>query len=747
MTDNLIQHIENLSEMTPNHFADIAYTLQMGRAEFNYRRMVVGKDKKTILEELKKDSYHSSTTKKITNATNLKVVFMFSGQGSQYNDMARNLYTAEPEFAKWIDYCLDYLNSEIKPSVRSVLFGGEDQNHVLKDAIHNTRIVQSVLFIVEYALAKFLISLGIQPAAMIGHSIGEYVAATLAEVMDLEDVLNLIYRRGRLMSNTVSGAMLVVELSKDEITAWVQAEDVTIAAVNSLSQTVISGGIDKINKLEEKFKQQGIVAQRLKTSHAFHSHLMEPILAEFRIIISKIILKPPMIPFVSNVTGTWIQPEEATDPNYWTNHLRHTVLFEQGIKTLIEANYNIYLEVGVGKTLAHFVHAQVKKDANVCIQYTLPSSHEKTHDQAQFLFALGQLWLSGILPVWKSFYKDEQRQRIPLPTYPFDRQLYWVPPDLSEEIILPTKKSYSEWFYEPSWTRHSFKNNNITLSTFNNTYCWVLLLDRQGIGKYLNSILLANQQLIVKVAPAKRFKKLNDYEYQLDITNKEDYIALARNITNFTQLPLNIINLLSLTNEHDIGKLDLQEVEYTLYQSFYSILFLSQAFLSLSYNQKIKMTIIGNEIFSVNAEEPIYPAKATIIGTCRVIPAEHDIFNIQVIDLLLSEIKSTNQKDIICKQIILNVLSTNKENHANLLAYRKNFCWHQVFQPVDLRNDADFSLRQHGVYVFTGGLGGISLTLAKKIAQMTSCPRLILLSRSVFPLSEMGGKRLSCADC
>ena len=396
-----------LQQHPQENLADVAYTLQVGRREFDYRRILVCRDIDDALSQLGSKLTHNQVT------GDRLITFMFPGQGSQYADMGKELYVSEPVFRQQVDRCCEILKPYLGLDLRS-LFGSTEQ-------LKQTPIAQTALFVVEYALAALWMSWGINPESAIGHSIGEYVAACLAGVLSLEDALKLVAVRGQLMQQCPTGSMLAVSLPQTEVTALL-SDRLSLAAINAPSSCVVAGTDDAIDSLQAKLQTQGISCRRLHVSHAFHSPLMDEILEPFRQEVALVKLHPPKIPFISNVTGTWITAQEATDPNYWVKHLRHTVCFSSGIAELLQAPNRILLEVGAGRTLSTF--AKQHSEQRIILS-SLPHPQEKQSDIACLLHSLGSLWLSGVAIDWTGFYGENRPQRIPLPTYPFERQRYW----------------------------------------------------------------------------------------------------------------------------------------------------------------------------------------------------------------------------------------------------------------------------------------------------------------------------------
>jgi len=346
-TANLTEHLKQHPALNP---ADVAYTLQVGRRAFDHRRMVVCQDLDDAVKALESLDPQRVFTH-YQKPCHRSVVFMFSGQGAQYVNMVQELYQVEPTFREQVDICSDILKAHLGLDLRHVLYPSQEQTEQAQQQLQQTAITQPALFVIEYALAKLWMQWGVRPAAMIGHSIGEYVAATVAGVFSLEDALALVTTRGQLMQQLPSGSMLAVPLPETEVQSLL-GRTLSLAAINGPSSCVVSGSKDAVEALQNQLASQGVDCRRLHTSHAFHSQMMEPILEPFTERVKQVSLKPPQIPYLSNVTGTWITAQEATAPSYWARHLRQTVRFAEGLQELLKEPAQILLEVGPGWTLS-----------------------------------------------------------------------------------------------------------------------------------------------------------------------------------------------------------------------------------------------------------------------------------------------------------------------------------------------------------------------------------------------------------
>lgn len=422
-TANLAEYLKNNSDC---NLADVAYTLQVGRRGFNYRRMVVAETAEAAATALSSREPQSVFSGECT-PVNPPITFMFPGQGSQYVNMGRGLYDNQPIFREWVDRACELLLPHLGLDLRTLLYPEPDAEAAATERLAQTQFTQPALFVIEYATAQLWQFWGIQPTAAIGHSIGEYVAACLSGVFSFEDALALVAVRGQLMQQLPGGSMLAVCLSAEEVRSHLE-DSLSLATINSPSLCAVSGKTEAIAQLERQLTEDGITCRRLHTSHAFHSPMMEPILDEFRDRVAEVRRNVPQLPFISNVTGTWITPEEAIDPNYWANHLRQPVQFSEGIAEVLTRENSIFLEVGPGRTLSTLTQQQVHPKSSRTILRSLPHPRDEQSDLAFLLATAGRLWLSGVQIDWMAFFPQEKPRRIPLPTYPFQRQRYWIDP-------------------------------------------------------------------------------------------------------------------------------------------------------------------------------------------------------------------------------------------------------------------------------------------------------------------------------
>ncbi|HEU4881683.1 MAG TPA: type I polyketide synthase, partial [Longimicrobium sp.] len=491
-TDRLAAHLEAHPELP---LADVAFTLQEGRRAFAWRRTVVvreGEDAATRVRERTPERTASALAETGTRS----VAFLFPGLGDHYPQMARGLYEAEPAFRAEVDRCAEILTQHLGMDIREVLFSGDAPSDAAPsggvdframmgraqpiegaDRLNRTELAQPAVFVIDYAMAKLWMSWGIVPEAVIGHSLGEYAAACIAGVLTLEDALALVADRARMIQALPAGAMLAVSMDEADLRPLLlpsprgtsgegpgegHPAELSIATVNAPGLTVVSGPEDAVAALEKTLADAGRTARRLPTTHAFHSAMMAPAAQGLAARVARVRMSPPRIPMLSNVTGTWITDDEATDPAYWTRHMLGTVRFAEGVAELLAEPGRVLLEVGPGQTLSTFVRQRPEHEGEHAPAAVIPSiryPYDRKPD-AQFLAeALGRLWLAGVEPDWRAYRAGERRRRVVLPTYPWEKQRYWVDPPAAATALrapvadLAKRAKPSEWTYLPTWTR------------------------------------------------------------------------------------------------------------------------------------------------------------------------------------------------------------------------------------------------------------------------------------------------------
>jgi amino acid adenylation domain-containing protein len=711
--------------------ADVAYTLQVGRQAFSHRRAVVCRDHADALAALTSDGSQRMTTA-VAAPYERPVALLFPGQGAQYAGMARELYQDEPVFRTWLDRCAELLRPHLERDIRDVIYPGLDTDPA---EIDQTWLTQPALFAVEYALAQLWRSWGVRPQALLGHSIGEYVAATLAGVWSLEDAAALVAARGRLIQTLPPGAMLSVPLQEQDLAALL-GPDLALAAVNGPALCVLSGSFAAVADAEQHLARRGIETRRLHTSHAFHSAMIDPILDAFRARLRQVSLQAPTIPYLSNVTGTWITAAEATDPEYWLRQLRQTVRFADGVAELLRHDWAL-LEVGPGRTLTTFARQQRDPAESRVVLTSLRHPQDQQADRVTMLAALGKLWLAGCAVHRAGLYAHEQRRRVPLPTYPFERQRYWIEARSDREPAIqpsrtPGKRAdIADWLYSP-WWRRAPAPQAIAAGSSAQAAPWLIFADSAGFGEQIAARLRQTGQSVTIVRSGERFAE-SDSGYVLDPRRPADYTALLNALRAVSATPTTIVHCWSLSAEQPAD----DQAAFALAQErgYYSLLFLAQALEAAGIVQplqggaSIRLTVIASGLHDVTGDETIRPEQAPLLGPCKVIPQEYPSIACQCIDIAIPQRRPRQTTAL----IDLLIAECHVPAPELVIAYRGSQRWAQSFEPLRLdRSAANRPLRQRGVYLITGGLGRVGLLLAQHLAQTVQA-RLALLGRSALP--------------
>jgi acyl transferase domain-containing protein/thioesterase domain-containing protein len=560
------------------------------------------------------------------------------------------------------------------------------------------------------------------------------VAATISGVFSLNDALALVAARGRLMQQVPTGAMLSVQLSEQEVQPLLPKE-LSLAGINSPSLCVISGSTDVIDKLQQQLLEKDVSCRKLHISHAFHSQMMDAIIEPFTKLLQKVKRNLPQIPFISNVTGTWITTAEATDPHYWARHLRQTVRFGEGMTELLKQPERILLEVGPGRTLSTFAKQHYNLEPVVLTSIRHPQ--EQQSDVASLLNTLGRLWLFGVQVDWSSFYANEQRYRIPLPTYPFERQRYWISPQAqprdvhATEVSLNKKPDIADWFYLPLWKQSAPPELLGKKDLAKPKFCTLVFTDECGLGSQMVKRLEQQGQDAIAIQIGSEFSKLSAGLYSLNPQQSNDYDALLNELLAQNKIPKTIIHLWSVTANYR-AESELEWFDSAQYLGFYSLLFLTQALgkQNWTYNQ---ITVISNNIQSVTAEEMLCPEKATLLGVVKVIPQEYSNISCRSIDIALPKPGSWQEEKLV--DYLLDELQT--KSSELVIAYRGLNRWVQTFEPVRLSESKGKTsrLRNGGVYLITEGLGNIGLILAESLAQTVQA-KLVLIGQKNLPKKD-----------
>lgn len=744
---NLIDHFSTTS--SNNSLANIAYTLQVGRRRFAHRKILFLDEDTAKRKGLLEQEGISNNGKEDTTS----IVFMFPGQGSQYVNMGLELYNQEVLFKEIVDYCCEKLMEPLGLDLRQVMYTDDPS---AGERLKQTSLAQPALFIIEFALAKLLMSWGIKPDAMIGHSVGELVAACISGVFVLDDALQLVAYRGKLMQSMAPGAMIVVHQTLKE-TVVLLDDTLSIGAVNTPASCVVSGPFDSIGSLEKRLDQSAIAHQRLNTSHAFHSAMMDDIVDPFMKRAETIDLKPPQIPFLSNVSGKWIDNDSARDPQYWGKQIRSAVQFSDCIMELLRSGARTYVEVGPGNSLCTLLYQHRSKlDGEIAFP-SLPHPKDKQPDEKTLVKMLGQLWLAGAKVDWTKYHIHEKRQRVALPSYPFERERYWIDPSRkigSENASSDRKSDINQWLYIPFWKlspveakdgEHTFSSNgtdkngtrlngstdpaNLNGTGHNATSHgspWLVFGNESNICTSLIGALKQQDRKLYYVLQKNEFIEIDEYTFGIDAAKNEHYSLLFQRLSAVGVSPRRIVHLWNLTDNQSSNTAHLTD-------SFTSLLYLAQAIIKHNISYPLTLKIISNEVYKVLERDAIESKKSLLIGACKVIPQELVNVTCQSIDLSVDSLLDSSSLTTI--EQVLDECSNDSTDI--IVAYRNGKRWTQSYKPVSMvagvRHKTMF--KKGGVYLITGGLGGIGLAFAKYIGKRYKC-KLVLTGRSSFPGQE-----------
>ncbi|NUT32223.1 MAG: SDR family oxidoreductase [Hamadaea sp.] len=696
LTTSLAEHLD----AGATGLADACYTLTVGRKPLALRRYAVVPDGSTVGERLTADlpTFHPKAGRTAT--------FLFPGQGAQYPAMAAELYHTEPVFRSELNACAAVVRESHGLDLLHLIF------HADAETQNQTCHTQPILFAVEYALAKTLQGMGVTPTAMAGHSVGEYVAAALAGVFSRDDAMRLVAERGALMQTVDSGAMLAVTLSEELLTPMLD-ESLDIAAVNAPGVCVVAGTHDDIARFEEELTLQGVGSRPLHTSHAFHSKMMDGILDRFAEAVRRTALNPPAVPFVSNSTGTWIADDEATDPMYWVRHLRGRVRFSETLRLLTSDGDRAFLEVGPGRTLTGYVTGH---DRTAIAVPTMRHPKQQQSDAETLMNALGRVWAEGVAIDWPRFWGDEQRDLVPLPAYPYQRQRYWIDPDPEDEAgvsgVAAGLPMQVGAYTAPVWLE------SVPPAAGPASGVWITLA-RPG------DAVLPRLAELAGAAGAKVIVAATEAEMIAAIS--------ARDVRE--QEKVTLVHGLCL-GARPAGTTEAEHAGAWLRDGFHSGLTILQEAARQLPGTPVEIVFVSSQMQDVTGDGLIEPAKAALLGLVKLAPKELESISCRSIDF---------GADLAVERVAGQLLADISSGCADQqIAYRgrKRWTWAYASTPLKAPEGVPAMLRRGGVYLLTGGLGGLGLVLARQLAASVRA-KLVLLSRTGLPDRESWAEILS----
>jgi phthiocerol/phenolphthiocerol synthesis type-I polyketide synthase E len=718
-----------VQENPQESMADIAHTLQVGRREFVHRRSVLVGDAGDAIENLR--DLGAVRTYANVAASDPPVVFLFSGQDAQYIHMAAGL-RGESAFANALAECSALL-AEHGINLEELIWPGGGVGAPQFDAEFALDPVP--LLAIEYALARLWQSWGVEPSAMLGYSLGEYVVAVLAGVLSLGDALGLAAAVRELLRATEPGALLGVALGAGEVQNELGAT-LYLAMVNGPRQCVVGGAPDAVEALHQRLLKRGVSAQPLPIARAFHTPMMQPLVDAFRQHLERVELQPPTLPYISCLTGDWISDAEATDPEHYLALATGTVQLDAALETLLadaicgEAGATL-LEVSPAQTLSSLAAQHPRRPESVEIFSSLRDpryqvsgavGREKNGDQPTLLATLGRVWARGVAVDWSAFHLEQGRRRLALPGHPFQRQRYWVEPapQGAEPTLVAAEQGKSaaveRWFYAPGWRRCPRPYSTATDAPID----WLVFADAGGVAEALAFRLETQGHRVVLVRSGSDFAERED-GFVLDLNSPEQLDRLLSELNASGRAPARIAHmaLLGLSTEEN----------QLLEQSFYGLLYLGRALGQHCFDSEVDLILLSDGLLAVGDAPALRPGKAVALGPLRVIPQEYPNIHTRALDIVPAS-EGRGRDALLCAMLA----EFSAECTEPAVALRGNNRWVEHFDPLPLSAPADTPrrLRLQGTYLITGGLGQIGLTLADYLWR-TLRANIVLTSRSPLP--------------
>ena len=717
--DNLAEFLEQNQD---TNSADIAYTLQVGRKSFAYRRFVVGRgpsDLATRLRDQKQEAAKALDSR--------PVVFLFPCESSLWPGMAKNLYLSEKYFRDRLDQCSDHIKARLAFDVRRFLCDGElTSDSKTSPAVYT----QAALFAIEYCLARLWLNWGVTPNIMFGHGLGEYVAASVAEVISMEDAIKLVVERAKLIGQLQVEKMIAVDMSEERLGAMLGPE-LVVATINSTNQCVIAGPCGPIEEFIHKLESELISHHCLETSHPLHYPMMTPASAALREYISTLKIGEPKLGYISCVTGTFVSGQQVQEPAYWEKQMS-PIRFTQGLATLRDWPGAIFLEVGPGYALSDTVHQQMGSAKDLMFLHSMPGDV----DRGDLLGVLGKLWSEGASVDWDRSHHHQSRRRVALPTYPFERQRYTQDTFTNNRVVAPngatsnTDLLNEDSFYMPSWKDSApwahWKKIESALSGL-----WVVFEDEAGFGSCVADELRTAGCNVISVIAASHFSKARQDKFLIDPRDPDNYARLISELKGRENNVLRLVHCWSLATKNDTGSNG--DVDEAVVSGYRSLLFLAQALSELGSSVKSRLLAVTTQLFDVTGEGAINFAKGGMPAICMI--ASQEIANLRcgVMDLPANDNKSTAPEQL--KRYVSAVLAEVSLSLPDpIVAYRGNCRLARAYERVRLSWDMPKirRLREKGVYLITGGIGRIGLALGQELANKYQA-RLVLMTRSSFP--------------
>jgi acyl transferase domain-containing protein/acyl carrier protein len=705
-----------VQENAPEHLQSISYSLNMGRKVFDYRKFAV--------VETNDDNTYAIRYGNLNRASSGKqqhIGFSFSGQGTQYYRMGRYLYESEPRFREIMDKGFELLNQNSSVDFKSVIgYTDDDQDSEL---IHNTIYTQPLLFLFEYAIAKLLMSLGIQPTILNGLSQGEYAAACLSGVFSFEDGLRIMEKRAELMNSLEDGEMVAVNVAASKVETLL-AEEVQIAVINTATSCVISGSKKGIESTLATLDEKEFDYTRLKISMASHSKMMEPILAEFAAFIEEIPLSKPIIPFISSTTGTLISDENATSAAYWANHIRKSVNFMLGCQEIICSNPTCVIEISPGASISNLTQQNSTEENSIVFLQSVRNAKEVTNDYAHMLHLIGQLWQHGIAIDWDAFYKDEVYTKIPCPTYCFDKYKFEARVSavdsvqgLDANFLGNTSSKPEDWLYRENW-----KEISIHASAENTDTDWIAcFVNTHTVSESIKEAFNEFKGNVYTIQEGASFQQIDANTFTINPKRTEDYVHLEALLSQSTGGHGRIIHAWSVQDAEHVDFEQSQDIGY------FSLQYITRFIIEAIQFDSLKIDVLANDLFKVYGNEKVNYNSCTLISAVKTIPKEYENVNCRFIEYAAESNTSQLFRSLVDNQFTF-------KSDEDVIAIRGEKAWAVYHEGIQIGNPQKAVFKENGCYLITGASGGIGQVLSNFLLTEYKA-KLILVGRSEIPTS------------
>lgn len=709
--------------------ADVASTLAHGRYAFARRRVAVVGSREEALRILEGGEPGRVHTHAVTESAN--VVFLLPGGGAQYRHMGKGLYETDAVFREHVDRGLELMSGQVDVDLREVWLGDTLSTAAAEAAFDRPSVQLPAIFICEYALAQSWQKRGVKPSALLGHSLGENTAACIAGVFSFADALRLVTLRGKLFERVERSGMLSVPLAEDDCRRRLPAE-LDLAVVNGPELCVVSGKESDLDAFEASLAIDDVEVQRVRIAIAAHSRLLDPILEEFGAFLRSMELKRPTLPFLSNRTGTWITDEQATDPEYWVQHLRGTVHFAEAVELLLGDSSNVFLEVGPGRALSSLARLHPKWSAERSSISSLRHHEEQIDDLDYFTCAHARLWASGV-DVPLADVVPDGRARLSLPTYAFRHERYWVeadPEGASAPAAAPADRveDVSKWLWEPVWSQLP------PAAASSLTGTWLIFVDALGVASRVAERVRSAGGNVVEVHQGDAYSKLRPDRYSIaPELGREGYDALLADLAAHGHQLSGVVHAWLLTADRSFrpGSSFFHRCEE---QGFFSLFFLAQALGAEEQTDGVRVVVLTNDTVGPGSVA-VSPEKATVLGPCLVMPRELSGLSCALVDLQTPARPRSRRARADLDRVADAVLPELTSAEGGVLALRDEVRWRLDYEAAelpDVEGRVPKMLKEGGVYLVTGGLGGVGSLVAEWLAR-TVRARLVLVGRRRLP--------------